>query len=299
MATEILIERRTLVQRGALSNVVNSAGRFARRKPLGAFGATLILLLAFSAIFADVIAPYDPYKQDWDAYLSGPGAQHIFGADNFGRDLLSRIIHGARISLYIGIGAVSSGAVFGAVLGLSSAFFGGRFDYIVQRFIDIKQAIPGLILAMAIVSTLGPSINNVLIAIAIGFIATQTRVIRSAALSIKQQDYMIAARALGASNRRMMFKHMLPNVLAPFIVLASAELGTAILTEASLSFLGLGTQPPTPSWGAMLSGDHRRFMEDAPWLVIFPGIAISMAVFGFNLFGDALRDVWDPRLRGR
>lgn len=299
MATEILIERSTLTHRKGMAGIVNSVGRFARRKPLGAFGAALIVVLAFMAIFANVIAPYDPYKQQLNDYLASPNVNHIMGADNFGRDLFSRILHGARISLYVGLGAVSSGAVFGAVLGLSSAFFGGKFDYIVQRFIDIKQAIPGLILAMAIVSTLGPSVNNVLIAIAIGFIATQTRVIRSAALSIKHQDYMLAAQALGASNRRMMFMHMLPNVMAPFIVLASAELGTAVLTEASLSFLGLGTQPPTPSWGAMLSGDHRRFMAQAPWLVIFPGLAISMAVFGFNLLGDALRDVWDPRLRGR
>lgn len=299
MTTEITIERSRLSSQRSATRVFGKVTRFARKKPLGAFGAFLIGILAFTAISADVIAPYDPYVQDWDAYLAAPSAVHLMGADNFGRDLLSRIMHGARISLYVGIGAVSTGAVFGAFLGLSSAFFGGKYDYIVQRFIDIKMSIPGLILAMAIVSTLGPSINNVLIAIAIGFIATQTRVTRSAALSVKQQDYMLAARALGASNARAMFRHMLPNVMAPFIVLASAELGTAVLTEASLSFLGLGAQPPTPSWGAMLSGDHRRFMEQAPWLVIFPGIGISMAVFGFNLFGDALRDVWDPRLRGR
>lgn len=276
--------------------------RFVRTKPLGAFGLSLILLLVFTAIFAPWIAPNDPSELRVDKLFKPPmfaagGDEFILGTDNFGRDLFSRIVWGARISLYVSLTAVFFGSTFGGMLGLTSGYLGGRFDIIVQRIIDAKQSIPGLILALAIMAALGASVNNVIIAISIGIISSQTRVIRSAALGIKQNMYIEAAKAIGAPGIRVLLRHMLPNCLAPWLILVSAELGGAILTEASLSFLGLGTPPPDPSWGAMLSGAAQQFMERAPWMAIFPGLAISAVVFGFNMFGDSLRDVLDPRLR--
>ncbi|MBI2888144.1 MAG: ABC transporter permease [Chloroflexi bacterium] len=276
--------------------------RFLRTKPLGAAGLVLVSILIFTAIFAPWIAPYDPYELRVDKLFVPPafsqgGQEFLLGTDNYGRDLFSRIVWGSRISITVSFIAVAIGSVIGALLGLTSGFVGGRFDLLVQRFIDAKQAIPGLILALAIMAALGQSMTNVIIAISIGLIAGQTRIIRSAALSVKENMYIEASRAIGCTGPRILFRHMLPNCLAPYIILVSAELGGAILIEASLSFLGLGTPPPNPSWGAMLSGGAQQFVQRAPWMAIFPGLAISAVVFGFNLLGDALRDVLDPRLR--
>lgn len=272
---------------------------FMKRKPLGAASASLILLIVFTAIFADVLAPYDPLFTHPEIRLAPPSWQHPFGTDDIGRDVFSRIISGARISLWVGLLAVGIGTVAGTIIGLLCGYWEGWLDLALQRFMDALMAIPGLILAMAIVSVLTPNTTNAMLAIAVVIIPGNSRIVRGAVLSAKQNQYVEAARALGGSHLRMIVTHILPNVTAPILIIASIWLGNAIFIEASLSFLGLGTQPPTPSWGLMLSSTGRAFMEQAPWLAIFPGLAISLAVLGFNLFGDTLRDVWDPKLRGR
>jgi peptide/nickel transport system permease protein len=272
---------------------------FMKRKPLGAASASLILLIVFTAIFADVLAPYDPLFTHPEIRLAPPSWHHPFGTDDIGRDVFSRIISGARISLWVGLLAVGIGTVAGTIIGLLGGYWEGRLDLALQRFMDALMAIPGLILAMAIVSVLTPNTTNAMLAIAVVIIPGNSRIVRGAVLSAKQNQYVEAARALGCGHLRMIVTHILPNVTAPILIIASIWLGNAIFIEASLSFLGLGTQPPTPSWGLMLSSTGRAFMEQAPWLAIFPGLAISLAVLGFNLFGDTLRDVWDPKLRGR
>ncbi|MBI4498095.1 MAG: ABC transporter permease [Chloroflexi bacterium] len=271
--------------------------RFVRTKPLGAVGALLIVLLVGTAALAPLLAPYDPLELRVDQTFVPPGGEFPLGTDNYGRDLFSRIVWGAQISLYVGILAVVFGTTTGALLGLVSGYFGGRLDFWLQRVMDSVMAFPGLVLALAIVAMLGQSITNVILAISIVIIPSASRVERSQALAIKQQMYIDAARAVGATDSRILMFHMLPNAMAPYIILATAELGGAILIEASLSFLGLGTPPPHPSWGAMLSGAAQQYAQRAPWMAIFPGLAITGAVFGFNLLGDALRDVLDPRLR--
>ena len=272
---------------------------FMKRKPLGAASASLILLIVFTAIFADVLVPYDPLFTHPEIRLAPPSWQHPFGTDDIGRDVFSRIISGARISLWVGLLAVGIGTVAGTIIGLLGGYWEGRLDLALQRFMDALMVIPGLILAMAIVSVLTPNTTNAMLAIAVVIIPGNSRIVRGAVLSAKQNQYVEAARALGCGHLRMIVTHILPNVTAPILIIASIWLGNAIFIEASLSFLGLGTQPPTPSWGLMLSSTGRAFMEQAPWLAIFPGLAISLAVLGFNLFGDTLRDVWDPKLRGR
>jgi len=270
-----------------------------RRKPLGVASALLILLLVCTAIFADVLAPYDPFLTRPEERLLPPSWQHPFGTDDIGRDVFSRIIYGARLSLWVGLLAVGIGTVSGTLIGLICGYWEGRLDLVLQRFMDALQTIPGLILALAIVSVLKPNTTNAMLAIAIVIIPGNSRIVRGAVLSAKQNPYVEAARALGCGHLRIIASHILPNVTAPILIIASIWLGNAIFIEASLSFLGLGTQPPTPSWGLMLSSTGRAFMEQAPWLAIFPGLAISLAVLGFNLFGDTLRDIWDPKLRGR
>ncbi|MDP2952276.1 MAG: ABC transporter permease, partial [Chloroflexota bacterium] len=246
---------------------------------------------------ANVIAPYDPLLINYQATFTPPGGNYWVGTDDFGRDLLSRIIHGSRISIYVGVLAVILGPTTGALIGLISGYAGGKTDLIVQRFMDILVSFPLLILAIAIVAALGPSTTNAVIAIALVLVPYGCRVIRSSVLSLKAMTYVDAARAMGCPPWRILFIHILPNCLAPYVILASMQLGQAILIEASLGFLGLGTPPPAPSWGSMLSGAGRQFVEVAPWMAIYPGIAITSAVFGANLLGDALRDVWDPKLR--
>jgi peptide/nickel transport system permease protein len=269
-----------------------------RRKPLGAVSAAIIAVLVFTAIFADVLAPYDPLFAQPEHRLSPPSQAHPFGTDDIGRDVLSRIIHGSRISLWVGLLAVGIGTVVGMIIGLVSGYWEGRLDLVLQRVMDAIQAIPGLILALAIVSVLKPNTTNAMIAIAMVIIPGNARIVRGAVLSAKQNRYVEAAQAMGCRHPRIIAQHILPNVTAPILIIASIWLGNAILIEASLSFLGVGTQPPDPSWGLMLSSTGRAFMEQAPWLAIFPGLAISLAVLAFNLFGDTLRDAWDPRLRG-
>jgi ABC-type dipeptide/oligopeptide/nickel transport system permease subunit len=270
-----------------------------KRKPLGIASAGLIVLLVLTAVFADVLAPYDPLSAQPEIRLAPPSRVHPFGTDDIGRDVLSRIIYGSRLSLWVGLLAVGIGTLAGTIIGLVSGYWEGRLDLVVQRVMDAIQAIPALILALAIVSVLTPSTTNAMLAIAVVIIPGNSRIIRGAVLSAKQNRYVEAAHALGCRHLHIIASHILPNVAAPILIIASIWLGNAILIEASLSFLGLGTQPPTPSWGLMLSSTGRAFMEQAPWLAIFPGLAISLAVLGFNLFGDTLRDAWDPKLRRR
>jgi len=268
-----------------------------RRKPLGAASAALLVLIVFTAIFAEVLAPYDPLATRPEIRLAAPSWEHPFGTDDIGRDVLSRVIHGARISLWVGLLAVGIGTAAGMIIGLLCGYCEGRVDLIFQRVMDAVQAIPGLLLALAIVSVLRPNTTNAMLAIAIVIIPGNSRIVRGAVMSAKQNRYVEAAQAVGCRHPRIILSHILPNVTAPILVIASIWLGNAILIEATLSFLGVGTQPPTPSWGLMLSSTGRAFMEQAPWLAIFPGLAISLAVLGFNLFGDTLRDAWDPKLR--
>jgi peptide/nickel transport system permease protein len=270
-----------------------------KRKPLGLASAALLGLLVFTAIFANVLAPYDPLSAQPEMRLAPPNWDHPFGTDDIGRDVFSRVIHGTRISLWVGLLAVGIGTVAGTIVGLISGYWAGGLDLVLQRVMDALMAIPALILALAIVSVLTPSTTNAMLAIAVVIIPGNSRIVRGAVLSAKQNPYVEAAQALGCRHRRILISHILPNVTAPILIIASIWLGNAILIEASLSFLGLGTQPPTPSWGLMLSSTGRAFMEQAPWLAIFPGLAISLAVLAFNLFGDALRDAWDPKLRRR
>ena len=273
--------------------------QFSKRKPLGAMGGALLALLILVAIFANVLAPYDPYETNPIEYrYATPGGAYLLGGDDVGRDVLSRIIFGTRLALHVGIASVVLGAVIGGALGISSAYFGGTFDLLVQRVIDALMAFPGLVLALAIMAVLGSSVNNVIAALVIVFIPGITRILRSQALSIKEMDYVLAARAMGCSAGRIMLRHMLPNCLASLIVLATITLGWAIIVEASLSFLGAGVPADVPSWGGMLSGAAQKLIQVAPWLIFFPGLAIALAVFSVNLLGDALRDVLDPRLRG-
>ena len=270
---------------------------FVRRRPLGAIGAGIVILMVITAATAGILAPYDPLETDYAAMLAAPDARHWLGTDAFGRDVLSRIAYGSRTALMVGLGASFLGTVFGAVIGVSSAYFGGRVDLVVQRVMDVFFAFPVIILALAVVAILGTGAGNVILAIATPMIPRCARVVRSSALAVREMPYVDAARAAGFGNRRIILRHMLPNVMAPILIMATAFLGEAILLEASLSFLGLGVQEPTAAWGLMLRGAAVQFAESAPWMAIFPGLAISLAVFGFNLFGDSLRDALDPRLR--
>ncbi len=271
--------------------------RFARERPLGTIGAALILVMVVVATAAPVLAPYDPLATDYGAMLAAPGAQHWLGTDAFGRDVLSRIIYGSRTALLVGLGASILGATLGAVVGVGSAYFGGRTDLIAQRVLDVFLALPLIVLALAVVAILGPGTGKVILAIVVPMIPRCALVVRASALAIREMPYVDAARAAGFGHARIIFRHMVPNVMAPYLIMLSAFLGQAILLEASLSFLGLGVQEPTPAWGLMLSGAAVDFAETAPWMAIFPGLAISLAVFAFNLFGDSLRDALDPRLR--
>lgn len=273
--------------------------KFIVTKPLGALGGAVIIIMGLAGIFAETIAPFDVYELDQTLQFGPPNLTHWLGTDEFGRDLLSRIIFGARIAMFIGFAASFVGATGGAIIGVVSAYMGGKTDLIIQRVMDVLLAIPLLVLALAIVTVLGRSIPNLIIAIAIPIIPRTARVVRSSALAAKENVYVEAARAVGSSHIRVMFRHIIPNVMAPYLIILTATLGSAILTEASLSFLGLGTAEPTPSWGLMLSGGAPLYAEKAPWVAIFPGVAISLAVFGFNLLGDSLRDALDPKLRHR
>jgi peptide/nickel transport system permease protein len=273
--------------------------KFVRTKPLGAAGGAIILTMLVVGAFSEVLAPYDPYQADYGLQFTRPSVEHWFGTDEFGRDLMSRLIYGARIALFVGFSASFIGCTIGGLLGVMSAYAGGRVDLFLERLMDMLLAFPQLILALAIASILGPAVQNVVIAISIPIIPRAARVVRATALSVKENVYVEAVQALGASRPRVVLQHIVPNVVAPYIILLTAQLGGAILAEAALSYLGLGAAEPTPSWGLMLSGSALSYAEKAPWIAIFPGIAISLGVFGFNLFGDSLRDALDPKLRGR
>jgi len=282
---------------------VRAVARFAQRNPLGAMGGLIVLALLAMALLAPVIAPYEPRQIIREAHnrvpvYVPPGAVYLLGTDHVGRDILSRIIHGARISLYIGVGAVVLGVTGWFMVGIASAYAGGVADLVMQRIVDAMMAVPGLIIVLAIMAVLGSSLNNVIIAIVIGMLAPVVRTVRSQVLSMKEMEYIVAARAIGASAARIIGWHILPNCLAIYLILATYYLGFAIIIEASLSFLGVGVPPDVPSWGGMLTAAAQGHITRAPWAGIFPGLAIFLAVLGFNLLGDALRDVLEPRLRG-
>ena len=280
--------------------------RLARRQPLGFAGGIIVLLMVLMAVFADFLAPFDPEAADFTSMLVAPGsvsdmsgATFWLGTDQFGRDLFSRIIYGARTALTVGFTCAILGSTLGMLLGVASAYFGGYFDLIVQRIIDVFMAFPLIIMALAIVAIFGTGTDKVIIAITIPFIPRCARIVRSSALTIREMPYIDAARSIGYSHIRIIVKHIAPNVVAPFLIMLTAFLGEAILLEASLSYLGLGVQEPTPAWGLMLQGGAEEYAESAPWVPIFPGLAITIAVFGFNLFGDAVRDALDPKLRSQ
>ena len=271
----------------------------AAKQPLGAFGFAVVLLMVFMAVFADVITTLDPEDISFGDMLVSPSLDFLLGTDQLGRDIFTRIVYGARTALLVGITASVVGAFIGLILGVASAYFGGTFDLLFQRFMDVFMAFPLIILALAIVSIFGGGVDKVILAITIPFIPRCARVVRSNALAIREIPYVDAARAMGFSHSRIILRHMVPNVMAPFLIMITAFVGQAILTEASLSYLGMGVQEPTPAWGLMLQGGAEEYAESAPWVPIFPGVAITLAVFGFNLFGDAVRDTLDPRLRSQ
>jgi peptide/nickel transport system permease protein len=272
--------------------------RLIKEKPLGAFGGVIVLGLLLCALLAPWIATH-PYDQtNVRNRLKPPSAQFYFGTDNLGRDIFSRIIYGARVSVTVGFGAVSIGITLATIIGVGSAYFGGKLDILVQRLVDAQVAIPGLLLLLNIMAVTGPGLLNIILALGIVSAAGSSRIIRSAALAAKENQFVEAARAIGASHLRIILCYILPNIMAPIIIITTVSLGFTILIESTLSFLGFGVPPPYPSWGEMLSGSGRSYMHKAPWMATWPGIAISLAVFGFNMLGDALRDLLDPRLRG-
>lgn len=270
---------------------------FTWQRPLGAIGAAIVIVMSVVALSAHWLAPFDALATDYEAMLAAPNAKHWLGTDAFGRDVLSRVIFGSQTALIVGLGASFIGATIGALIGVASAYFGGRFDMIMERINDVLISFPLIILALAVVAILGTGVFNVIVAIAVPMIPRCARVCRSSALAVREMPYVDAARAAGFTDARIVLRHMVPNVMAPYLIMLTAFLGQAILLEASLSFLGLGVQEPVAAWGLMLRGAAVDFAETAPWMAIFPGVAISLAVFGFNLFGDSLRDALDPRLR--
>ena len=284
-------------ERPALARAAAAVWRFWRAKPLGAAGGLLIVAMCLTALLAPWLAPYDPLETDYGAMLDAPSFAHPLGTDTFGRDVLSRIVYGAQTALLVGFGASIIGTTLGALIGVASTYLGGKIDLLVQRLMDVILSFPIIVLAMAVVSVLGTGVANLILAISIPMVPRAARVIRSSALAIREMPYVDAARALGFTPVRIILRHMLPNVVAPYLILLTAFLGQAILLEASLSFLGLGVAEPTAAWGLMLKGAAVEFAERAPWMGVFPGLAISAAVFGFNLLGDSLRDVLDPKLR--
>ena len=270
---------------------------FAVKRPLGAAGAAIVLLMVLAALFAGLVAPYDPLDNDYNAMFQAPGVSHWLGTDSFGRDVLSRLLYGSRTALWVGFCAAFVGTTLGAIVGVTSAYFGGRIDLLVQRCMDILLSFPLIILALTVVAVLGGGVWNVILAIAIPMIPRAALVVRSSALALRQMLFVEAALNLGSSHSRIIFRHMVPNVMAPYLIMLTAFLGQAILLEASLSFLGLGVAEPAAAWGLMLRGAAVEFAERAPWMALFPGFAISLAVFAFNIFGDSLRDALDPKLR--
>jgi len=287
-----------IIDMGDKRTFLNHFVHFMVAKKLGTFGLLVAILLIASAIFAPLIANHDPFVLSVDNIYAAPNSEHYFGGDHLGRDVFSRIIYGTRISLVVGLFSSFIGCTIGMMVGVISVHFGGKTDLIVQRFIDAMIAFPTLILAIAIMAALGASILNVVIALSIVYVPSTARILRAQYLAIKEMDYVLAARAIGAGGWRIMIKHMVPNAFALYLVIVTFHLGGAIIAEASLSFLGVGSPPDVPSWGGMLSGAASQYVALAPWLCVFPGAAIFVVVFSWNVLGDALRDVLDPRLRG-
>jgi peptide/nickel transport system permease protein len=291
------------------SSVVETAPRprgviaeFVRQQPLGTVSFFIICLMMFAGIFSEPVSPYDPLAIDFASILAPPSWAHWCGTDAFGRDICSRLIYGSRTALVIGFTSSFIGSSIGAVLGIASAYFGGRIDNWIQRVMDVLLAFPIIVLALVVVAALGRQLAggidiNLIVAIAIPIVPRVARVVRAAAFSVRVMPYVDAARAAGYSHLRIIFRHMAPNVVAPYLIMLTAFIAQAILAEASLSFLGLGVQEPTAAWGLMLSGNASDFYRQAPWMILFPGVAISLAVFAFNLFGDSLRDFLDPRFK--
>ncbi|MCB1510480.1 MAG: ABC transporter permease [Hyphomicrobiaceae bacterium] len=272
--------------------------RFLRKQPLGTIGLVIVIAMVLTALFAPLMSSFNPVANSLENMLQAPGTPFLLGTDEFGRDVLTRIMYGARTALTVGLVSALVGSTVGLVLGVTSAFFGGRFDLIFQRIMDVFMAFPLIIMALAVVSIFGTGVQNVILAITLPFIPRCARVVRSSALAIREIPYIDAARANGFSNTRIILRHMVPNVMAPYLIMLTASVGQAILLEASLSFLGLGVQEPIPAWGLMLR-NAQEYIESAPWVAIWPGVAITLAVFGFNIFGDAVRDALDPRLRSQ
>jgi peptide/nickel transport system permease protein len=298
-ATEATLAATELDELSDQRSLTEKCMNLARKNPLGAFGFAIAVLMVFAAVFADVITVHSPIDIEFESMLVSPSFEYLLGTDQLGRDIFARIVYGARTALLVGITASVVGAFIGLVLGVASAYFGGTFDLLFQRVMDVFMAFPLIILALAIVSIFGGGIDKVIIAITVPFIPRCARVVRSNALAIREIPYVDAARAMGFSHSRIILRHMVPNVMAPFLIMITAFVGQAILTEASLSYLGMGVQEPTPAWGLMLQGGAEEYAESAPWVPIFPGLAITLAVFGFNLFGDSVRDTLDPRLRSQ
>src|SRR5579862_1877714 len=273
--------------------------RFVRRQPVGTLGIVIVAVFGLAGLFANVIAPYDPTSNDFTAMTEAPSWAHWLGTDQLGRDILSRILFGARTAYVVGITSALVGGFSGLVLGVGSAYFGGRIDLLLQRINDIVMSFPLIIMALAVVSIFGTGVHNVIAAITIPLIPRCQRVVRSSALAIREIPYVDAARALGFGHGRIILRHMVPNVVAPFLIMLTSFVGQAILAEAALSYLGLGVQEPVPAWGLMLQGGAEEYASTAPWIAVFPGLAIMLTVFGINLFGDSLRDVLDPKLRDR
>jgi len=291
----VLIDEHGMTPRGPLAVITT----FLRRQPVGALGMAIVLLFGLAGIFANWISPYNPTANDFSAMTEAPSWAHLLGTDQLGRDLMSRILYGARTAFVVGLTSAIIGGVSGLVLGVGSAYFGGHIDLWMQRVMDIVMSFPLIIMALAVVSIFGTGVVNVIIAITIPLIPRCARVVRSSALAIREVPYVDAARALGYGHGRIIMYHMVPNVMAPFLVIITAFVGQAILAEASLSYLGLGVQEPVPAWGLMLQGGAEEYATTAPWIAVFPGLAIMLTVFGINLFGDSLRDVLDPKMRDR
>jgi peptide/nickel transport system permease protein len=290
-----LVDDRGLAPRGLFAISLD----FLYRQPVGSIGMVLVLIFGLAGIFAEWIAPYSPTANDFSVMTESPGWAHWLGTDQLGRDLLSRILFGARTAFIVGLTSALVGGLSGLVIGVASAYFGGQLDLWLQRVLDIVMAFPLIIMALAVVSIFGTGIQNVIVAITIPLIPRCARVVRSSALAIREVPYVDAARALGFGHTRIILCHMVPNVMGPFLVIITAFVGQAILAEAALSYLGLGVQEPVPAWGLMLQGGAEEYATTAPWIAVFPGLAIMLTVFGINLFGDSLRDVLDPKMRDR
>ena len=291
------VKTSTLPAASRLDRWLEACLRFTRQRPLGAIGAAIIGIMIAAALLAGFVSPYDPLVTNYGRMLQAPSSLHWFGTDSFGRDVFTRIIYGSRTALWIGFASSFLGSTLGALIGVSSAYFGGKIDLLLQRFMDLLLSFPLIILALVVVSLLGSGITNVIFAITVPMVPRCALVVRSSALALREMPFVEAARALGFGPLRIIVRHMLPNVMAPYLIMLTAFLGQAILLEASLTFLGLGVAEPTAAWGLMLRGAAVEFAERAPWMALFPGLAISLAVFAFNIFGDSLRDALDPKLR--